>query len=623
MPLRPSASVPTADRHRILRFCVAIFVAGTALCAPAAAAAAPAAFQVEGTLRTVEGGPVADGKYNLTFRLFEDVKAEVAVWKEIHIETPVQSGHFQSTVGEMDLNQPIPAGFFAAHPAPALSLQVSTDPELPRQRLRAVPYAIHASTADNLVGGLTGDKLAPGSLPDSALGFNYAGSNAKSGPALDLACTGCVTAAHLAAGVLEAKSIGFASGGPGATIDSALAPLAKALKADGLQIGVGKTPAGVCALDVGSDGGEVCLDGIPALWTRIVDGEAAMFALPKDGQLAYRKDLGKSFLRHKGLWREIVVKPYCGDGFAEAPEECDDGAKNADAPNACRTTCLKPTCGDTIVDAAEQCDDGNVVATDACVACKVATCGDGYLQAGVEVCDDGNTVASDACTSACKPAVCGDGFVQTGKEACDDGDANADTKDKCRTNCQAPKCGDAIVDTGEECDDGNANANTKDKCRTTRKSPKCGDGVLDTGEECDDGNDLAGDGCSPASQGNGCKVTAKTFKGYANWSQNVNGQSDAQQDAAMDAACGAAYGGAKAATIAEIIGGQLIGLPANNGSGQHLLGKCPSCSGNSNSGAVSGHCRLCVDPGTAFPKAAPAGWNPNCCNSTRGAACVL
>ncbi|MEC7112974.1 MAG: hypothetical protein VXW72_05505, partial [Candidatus Thermoplasmatota archaeon] len=61
--------------------------------------------------------------------------------------------------------------------------------------------------------------------------------------------------------------------------------------------------------------------------------------------------------------------------------------------------------------------------TAACTAgCKNATCGDGFVQAGVEECDlgDGSNINTGNCTLACKNSTCGDGFLQAG-EACDDG----------------------------------------------------------------------------------------------------------------------------------------------------------------------------------------------------------
>jgi hypothetical protein len=52
------------------------------------------------------------------------------------------------------------------------------------------------------------------------------------------------------------------------------------------------------------------------------------------------------------------VDGVCGDGRVTAHETCDRGADNADAPDACRTTCQIPTCGDRIIDSGETCDDG-------------------------------------------------------------------------------------------------------------------------------------------------------------------------------------------------------------------------------------------------------------------------
>jgi uncharacterized protein (TIGR03382 family) len=52
------------------------------------------------------------------------------------------------------------------------------------------------------------------------------------------------------------------------------------------------------------------------------------------------------------------VRGVCGDGVVTAHEACDEGASNADRPNACRTWCQLPTCGDGIVDDGETCDAG-------------------------------------------------------------------------------------------------------------------------------------------------------------------------------------------------------------------------------------------------------------------------
>ena len=49
-----------------------------------------------------------------------------------------------------------------------------------------------------------------------------------------------------------------------------------------------------------------------------------------------------------------------------------------------------PYCGNGIHEASETCDDGNDIDTDACISCRSAVCGDGFVHDGVEACDDAN-----------------------------------------------------------------------------------------------------------------------------------------------------------------------------------------------------------------------------------------
>ena len=53
------------------------------------------------------------------------------------------------------------------------------------------------TTAKIADGAVTSAKIAAGAVGDSQLGVNYAGSNSKGGPALDLSCTGCVESAEV------------------------------------------------------------------------------------------------------------------------------------------------------------------------------------------------------------------------------------------------------------------------------------------------------------------------------------------------------------------------------------------------------------------------------------------
>ena len=201
----------------------------------------------------------------------------------------------------------------------------------------------------------------------------------------------------------------------------------------------------------------------------------------------------------------VVANPYlnvCGNGVPEAgnDEECDEGQANADDA-ACTATCKLAICGDGLVQAGvEECDLGedNDDAGACTSTCALARCGDGLLQPP-ELCDDGegNKPAADGqggCSSACEPlARCGDKVLDPEWETCDDG--NDDDTDACPRTCQTATCGDGFIHAGVEvCDDGNLEDD--DNCPSTCAPAACGDGFVDKEtEECDDGNDVDTDAC--------------------------------------------------------------------------------------------------------------------------------
>lgn len=80
----------------------------------------------------------------------------------------------------------------------------------------------------------------------------------------------------------------------------------------------------------------------------------------------------------------------------------DTSGALTDTDAAASSTGAPAVCGDQVVEAREECDDGDDEETDACVACKDATCGDNFVWAGVEECDDGNWVQDDACSKSCQ-----------------------------------------------------------------------------------------------------------------------------------------------------------------------------------------------------------------------------
>jgi len=165
----------------------------------------------------------------------------------------------------------------------------------------------------------------------------------------------------------------------------------------------------------------------------------------------------------------------CGDGYPLAPDEaCDDG--NDDDADACRNDCsLSPTCGNGKIDGGETCDDGNAIDTDGCIACKKATCGDGYIEANVESCDDGKE--SPLCNADCSVRQCGDSKLNVAAgEVCDLGAKNGVYNSGCNADCSGPGnvCGDGIVSTPEErCDTALplANATCTNACQMIACTP--------------------------------------------------------------------------------------------------------------------------------------------------------
>jgi cysteine-rich repeat protein len=63
------------------------------------------------------------------------------------------------------------------------------------------------------------------------------------------------------------------------------------------------------------------------------------------------------------------------------------------------------TCGNGTVDPGETCDDANTDATDACISCQKAFCGDGYIQTGVEQCDPNAFTWSGKCDNQCNRTI--------------------------------------------------------------------------------------------------------------------------------------------------------------------------------------------------------------------------
>ncbi|MFC1615929.1 hypothetical protein ACFL21_02205 [Patescibacteria group bacterium] len=225
---------------------------------------------------------------------------------------------------------------------------------------------------------------------------------------------------------------------------------------------------------------------------------------------------------------------HCGDSDTDSGdgEECDDG--NSNNNDACKNDCSDNVCGDGVEETGvEDCDPPDVdmecaygeTTCDKCDSgCNDAAgdpnhCGDGDTDSGDgEACDDANSSNEDACTNNCEIATCGDGYIRAGVEYCETGNNNGETCitlgyvggtlscsscDFDTSNCDTPPdCGNSQIDTGEDCDDADLNGGTCQSegfdggdltCSTacaydTRACTMdafCGDGNVDPGEDCE------------------------------------------------------------------------------------------------------------------------------------------
>ncbi len=148
------------------RLTAALVFAALAASAPTWAATATT-LAVDGLLTSTASGPVADGDYALTFNVYAAEKGGAALWSEGPLVATAVAGRFHLALGAkvaLTTSTLAPGGLGADR---WLGVQVGNDPELARVPLRAVAYALAATQAGTL------------------------------------ACSGCVTTAHLDAAVLK------------------------------------------------------------------------------------------------------------------------------------------------------------------------------------------------------------------------------------------------------------------------------------------------------------------------------------------------------------------------------------------------------------------------------------
>ncbi|MEZ4514738.1 MAG: hypothetical protein R3C62_22930 [Chloroflexota bacterium] len=101
--------------------------------------AAPADFNYRGTFRDSDGNPIADGEYDITFKIYDSMGAPNALFTQEQNGITVREGNFSTTIGG------IPADTFPAGADRYIGVTVEPFAEMvPRERLGSVPYAVLA-----------------------------------------------------------------------------------------------------------------------------------------------------------------------------------------------------------------------------------------------------------------------------------------------------------------------------------------------------------------------------------------------------------------------------------------------------------------------------------------------
>ncbi len=183
---------------------------------------------------------------------------------------------------------------------------------------------------------------------------------------------------------------------------------------DGTPLPTEQQTAGDCATLVCNGAGNTRVepaddpvdDGNICTVDKCVDGAAVHEPVPAGTVDCYEGPSGTLNIGQcKGGTQQCMNGKPAGGCIGQVPpgtEDCDAAATDEDCDGKVNDKGPSCVCGDGFLSTGEGCDDGNADNTDECAGCMVATCGDGFMHAGVEECDDGNASDNDACSATCE-----------------------------------------------------------------------------------------------------------------------------------------------------------------------------------------------------------------------------
>lgn len=174
------------------------------LFAVTANASFPHLMNYQGRLDNANGDPVADGNYNVTFRLLNVSSGGSALWQETQTVTTVD-GVFSVLLGSLDT---IPESIWYQDSAFLEIQPQGSDPVLPRSLLSVVPYAWRARNSD-LIGGLSAIDLEESSEIQSAVAAHTVIPNAHHDKTIDASqlIIGTLSEGRLPQGAIDSTEI--------------------------------------------------------------------------------------------------------------------------------------------------------------------------------------------------------------------------------------------------------------------------------------------------------------------------------------------------------------------------------------------------------------------------------